>query len=49
MGQGGQKPQEETMPEIHSDVVAQVILLAREAEDSRSATARRELNAFSPG
>ncbi len=34
------------MPEIHSDIVAQVILLAREAEDSGDATARAELSGF---
>lgn len=34
------------MPEIHTDIVAQVILLAREAENSGDATARAELRAF---
>lgn len=37
------------MPEIHTDIVAQVILLAREAEDNGSATSRRELTAFLAG
>ncbi|MBE3638995.1 DUF3775 domain-containing protein [Mangrovicoccus algicola] len=37
------------MPEIHPDIVAQVILLAREAEDSGSSTARAELSAFIAG
>ena len=34
------------MPEIHTDIVAQVILLAREAEVSGDATARAELEGF---
>lgn len=34
------------MPEIHADIVAQVIMLAREAEDSGIPTARAELKAF---
>lgn len=37
------------MPEIHTDIVAQVVLLAREAEDSGAATARAELKAFLSG
>lgn len=37
------------MPEIHSDMVAQVILLAREAEDTGDSTARAELSAFIDG
>ncbi|MEM8554307.1 MAG: DUF3775 domain-containing protein [Pseudomonadota bacterium] len=37
------------MPEIHADVVAQVILLAREAEDSGDPTAQAELSAFIEG
>lgn len=37
------------MAEIHADIVAQVILLAREAEDSGAATARAELQAFLEG
>lgn len=36
------------MPEIHTDIVAQVILFAREAEDGDS-TARAELQAFLEG
>lgn len=37
------------MPEIHTDIVAQVILLAREAADNGSTTTRRELEAFLAG
>ncbi|WP_108260073.1 DUF3775 domain-containing protein [Mangrovicoccus ximenensis] len=37
------------MPEIHADIVAQVILLAREAEDSGDSTARAELSSFIQG
>lgn len=37
------------MPEIHADIVAQVILLAREAEDSGDQTAQAELKAFLEG
>lgn len=37
------------MPEIHSDIIAQIILLAREAADRGDATARAELRAFLAG
>ncbi|MGB0660482.1 MAG: DUF3775 domain-containing protein [Mangrovicoccus sp.] len=37
------------MPEINSDVVAQVALLAREADDTGDATARAELVEFIAG
>ncbi|WP_138468501.1 DUF3775 domain-containing protein [Poseidonocella sp. HB161398] len=37
------------MPEIHADIAAQVILLAREAEDSGDSTARAELSSFIAG
>lgn len=37
------------MPEIHADIVAQVILLAREAEMGSDPTAAAELRAFIEG
>lgn len=37
------------MPEIHADIAAQVILLAREAEDTGDSTARAELASFIAG